>query len=258
MRRFLIASVLTLAVSPAFATSNVARMSDQMAAACRADCLTQHTTRTASSATQLQACTVRCSAASSFAQIQQPQARVAAPARPAATPARGGAIPPRGAQPVLRTAAPAAMPPAVAAPMARPAVAQAAPIPVQPVAHATAAAHGVIFAARTPASGYGLVVGQRDRLAAHRQAEEACRQNGPGCRAILEFTQACGAVAQGVRRAESALFITSDPRTFVVTSTSAGAGATRAQAEADAMADCRSTNPSASCRVVAASCGPQS
>jgi hypothetical protein len=119
------------------------------------------------------------------------------------------------------------------------------------------ALHGVVFAARTPSSGYGLIVGQRDRLAAHRQAEEACRQNGAGCRAILEFTQACGAVAQGVRRAESALFITSDPRTFVVTSTTAGSGATRAHAEAEAVADCRMTNPNASCRIVASNCGPR-
>jgi hypothetical protein len=250
MRRFLIASVLSLAVSPAFASSPLGRMAEQMAAACRADCLSQHATRTASSATQLQACTLRCSAASSFSQIHHPGARQAqgrgAPVRPAATPALGGAMPRTAAAPVALAAAP------VAAPTA----AQMGGSPLaQPVA--AGALHGVIFAARTPSSGYGLVVGQRDRLAAHRQAEEACRQTGAGCRAILEFTQACGAVAQGVRRAESALFITSDPRTFVVTSTSAGAGLTRAQAEAEAVADCRMMNPSASCRVVASNCGPR-
>lgn len=242
MRRFLLASVLTFAVSPAFASSHVGRMAEQMASACRADCLSQHATRTASSATQLQACTVRCSAAASFAQIHHPGARQpqgrGAPVRPAATPARGGALPRLTSAPVALAATPVA-----AQPAAQPA--------------AAGALHGVIFAARTPSSGYGLVVGQRDRLAAHRQAEEACRQAGAGCRAILEFTQACGAVAQGVRRAESALFITSDPRTFVVTATSAGAGLTRAQAEAEAVADCRMMNPSASCRVVASNCGPR-
>lgn len=249
MRRLLIASVLSLATLPAFATSNTARIAEQMAAACRSDCLTQHAARTASSATQLQACTVRCSAASSFAQIQQPQARTPAPAaRPASAPARGGAVPRHAA--AVRTAAPAA-----AVPVVQPAVAPAAPPVAQPVA--TGALHGVVFAARTPSSSFGLVVGQRDRLAAHRDAENTCRQNGGGCRAILEFTQACGAVAQGVRRADSALFMTSDPRTFVVTSTSAGAGVTRAQAEAEAIADCRMTNPSATCRIVAADCGPR-
>jgi hypothetical protein len=114
MRRFLIASVLSLAVSPAFASSPLGRMAEQMAAACRADCLSQHATRTASSATQLQACTLRCSAASSFSQIHHPGARQAqgrgAPVRPAATPARGGAMPRTAAAPVALAAAPVAAP----------------------------------------------------------------------------------------------------------------------------------------------------
>jgi hypothetical protein len=115
--------------------------------------------------------------------------------------------------------------------------------------------YGVIFAARSPSGAFSMVIGDGDRLAAHRTAEQRCSAAGPGCRAIAEFTQACGAVAQGVRRAQGALFMTSDPNTYTVTSVSGGSAGTRAAAEADAVAECRSKDPQGTCRVVAGQCG---
>jgi len=126
--------------------------------------------------------------------------------------------------------------------------------PVQEVAMVQGT-YGVIFAARTPSGAYGMVIGNADRLAAHRLAEFRCSAGGPGCRMIAEFTRACGAVAQGVRRARGALFMTSDPNTYVVTSVSGGSGADQAAAEADAIAECRSKDPQGTCRVAAAQCG---
>lgn len=126
--------------------------------------------------------------------------------------------------------------------------------PVQEVAMVQAA-YGVIFAARAPSGAYAMVIGQGDRLAAHRIAEQRCTAAGPGCRVIAEFTQACGVVVQGVRRAQGALFMTSDPHTYTVTSVSGGSGASQAAAETDAMAECRSKDPQGTCRVVAAQCG---
>lgn len=104
------------------------------------------------------------------------------------------------------------------------------------------AGYGVIFATRTPGSGYGMVVAETDRLAAFRIAELRCSRGGPGCRLLAEFSETCGAVAHGERRA-------------AVTSIHAGAGPDRAEAEADALAECRSRDQGASCRIVAAQCG---
>jgi hypothetical protein len=115
--------------------------------------------------------------------------------------------------------------------------------------------YGVIFAARSPSGAYSLVISEGDRLAAHRTAEQRCSAGGPGCRVIAEFSQACGAVAQGVRRAQGALFMTSDPNTYTVISASAGSGANQAAAEGDALAECRSKDPQGSCRIVATQCG---
>jgi hypothetical protein len=125
---------------------------------------------------------------------------------------------------------------------------------VQVVEHQAAGTHGVIFAARSPSGGYGLVVGERDRLAAFRQAEARCTEAGPGCRVVAEFTAACGAVAQGVRRHRSAFIMTSDASTFDVLSTSAGTGETREAAERDALAECRGRDSQATCRIAAVQC----
>lgn len=129
---------------------------------------------------------------------------------------------------------------------------------VQLVAHQVAPAnHGVVFAARSPSAGYGLVVGERDRLAAFRHAEALCTQAGPGCRIVAEFTAACGAVAQGVKRHRSALIMTSHASTFLVMSTSAGSGETREAAERDALAECRARDGNSTCRIAAVQCrGP--
>ena len=161
-----------------------------------------------------------------------------------------------------QAARPGAHPSAAQACAIRCGVAQAqaprGPAGVQPVAQRQVApGHGVIYAARSPSAAYGLVVGEADRLAAFRLAEQRCTEAGPGCRIIAEFTAACGAVAQAVRRHRSAFFMTSDPSTFEVMSTSAGMGATRDAAEADAMADCRARDPRAQCRIAAVRCGGQ-
>jgi hypothetical protein len=120
---------------------------------------------------------------------------------------------------------------------------------------AAAQSHGVIYAARSPSAAFALVVGEADRLAAFRTAEQRCTQAGPGCRVIAEFTAACGAVAQAVRRHPSAFVMTSDASTFHVMSTSAGTGATRQAAEAEALADCRGREPNLHCRIAAVQCG---
>jgi hypothetical protein len=117
-----------------------------------------------------------------------------------------------------------------------------------------AVTHGVIYGARTPSPAFGMVVGEADRLAAHRTAERACAVAGPGCRVLAEFTEACGAAAQGIRRSQWALFVSSDPNSYVVTSLSPGSGATQDQAERQAMVECRSRDPQAQCRVVASAC----
>ncbi|MBS7791893.1 DUF4189 domain-containing protein [Roseococcus sp. SDR] len=119
------------------------------------------------------------------------------------------------------------------------------------------ATHGVIFAARSPSAAFGLVVGERDRLAAFRNAEARCTQAGPGCRIVAEFTTSCGAVAQAVRRHRSAFLMTSDASTFEVLSAHAGTGETREAAERDALAECRSRDGHATCRIAAVQCRSQ-
>ncbi|WP_431305240.1 DUF4189 domain-containing protein [Sediminicoccus sp. BL-A-41-H5] len=129
----------------------------------------------------------------------------------------------------------------------------------QLVAHQMpAVSHGVIFAARSPSAAFGLVVGERDRLAAFRHAEARCTQAGPGCRVVAEFTAACGAVAQAVRRHRSAFLMTSDASTFDVLATAAGSGETREAAERDALSECRSREGHATCRIAAVQCRGES
>lgn len=115
--------------------------------------------------------------------------------------------------------------------------------------------YGVVYAANSPSSSFGMVVGNADRLSAYRLAEQRCAASGPGCRMIGEFTSVCGAVAQGIQRSRFALFMTSDPSTYVITSTSQGSADDRAGAESDAMAECGSKDRLGTCRIVAARCG---
>lgn len=226
MRRFLLASTLALAALPAAAMAqrpvSGMRPVAAIAAGCMADCLSGQGPAAGSSAYAPRICQLRCEAGARFNAVQ-----------PAAQPepARRG----RNGAPLVRTAMPQASAPVAAAQPAVP--------------------FSVIFVSRLPARGFGLVAGERDRLAAFREAEDQCRVNGAGCRPLMEAPAACGAVAHGTIRHPSAFVMTSDPSTWVVTSMSGGFGASQATAEAEAMADCRSRDPRGTCRIVAARCG---
>ncbi|UPY38365.1 DUF4189 domain-containing protein [Sediminicoccus sp. KRV36] len=220
MRRILLTAVLSFASMGAAlaAPGNMDRMSRMQAdlgRACQADCL-QQAARPGAHPAAAQACQIRCGAGQAFARQEGRSPAVASG---------------RGVQLVAQ----------------RPVAVAAAPAAQQ--------SHGVIYAARSPSAGFGLVVGERDRLVAFRAAEQRCAQGGPGCRVIAEFTAACGAVAQGVRRNQWAIVMTSDASTYNVMSTNAGSGATREAAESEAMAECRARDPHSTCRIVAAQCG---
>lgn len=236
----LAAAALTLLSLPAFAAQQSARstLHPETGAMCRAECLATAASRPGGArADAAQVCAVRCAAAVSYLNNQGQ---------------RGSA------EATGRGRAEAASRPAPAAAARQPA--QRQPV-MQPVAigrmPAPARTHGAIYGARTPSAAFGMVVGDADRLAAHRGAERTCTATGQGCRLIAEFTDACGAAAQGIKRSQWALFITSDPNSYVVTSLSAGSGATQQAAERQAVADCRSRDPQANCRVVASACTPR-
>ncbi|MGK7866395.1 DUF4189 domain-containing protein [Falsiroseomonas sp. E2-1-a20] len=212
-------------------------------AMCRAECVQTAASRSGGSqsgsarAHAVQACAIRCAATVAYLAQQD-----------------GGATPT-----ALRSSRPQAVRPlpvahrAAQAPAAR---VQATPAPRPlPAATRPATGHGVIYGARTPSAAFGLVVGERDRMAAHRIAERSCSSAGPGCRILAEFTAACGAAAHGVKRSQWAMFMTSNPDSYVVTSLSAGSGPTQAVAEREAIADCRSRDPLATCRITASACG---
>lgn len=228
MRIASLAAALCLMALPALASQQSSRTPGphrDTAALCRAECLATAASRPGGAAANApQACAVRCDAAVSYLRSQQ------APGTAEAT-GRGAVVQPVAMANPARPAAPR---------MARP-----------------AATHGVIYGARTPSPAFGMVVGETDRLAAHRSAERACTTAGPGCRVLAEFTEACGAVAQGYKRSQWALFISSDPNSYVITSLSAGAGPRQDLAERQALAECRSRDPAANCRVVAAACAGQ-
>lgn len=220
MRNMLLSLGLILAATPALASPGASpRAASTLANACLGDCMSVMMSRAGAQPDAARICQVRCQAAGQFYNAQaRGQQRPGTPASP----------PP---PPQMRRQG-----------------------PIHQVAMPVAANHGVIFVSRAPAAGFGLVTGERDRLAAHRVAEQNCRTNGAGCRMLLEFTSACGAVAHGVRRSQYAIVMTSNPTTWVVSSASGGHGATREAAEAEAMADCRSRDPGATCRIVAATC----
>ena len=120
---------------------------------------------------------------------------------------------------------------------------------------ATRQSFGVIYVGRPGSSAFGISTGGTDRGVAHRDASRQCNAGGAGCRVVSEFSEACGAVAQGIMPSRGAMFITSDPSSYVATSTSAGSAATRELAAQDAVAQCRTRDPRASCRVMATVCG---
>jgi hypothetical protein len=226
------AALMTLVALPTLASPAAPRATQAQAAnMCRSTCAAEAMSRPGGATQQaLAACTVRCAAAASFVAQQN---------RSGTAEATG-----RG-----RTAAPLAAP-QPAAPVAR-------PVSMNTAAPANAARQsvGVIYTGRAPSASFGISVGGTDRMNAHMMAERACSARGQGCRVVAEFTAACGAVAHGILRSQHALFITSDPNSYVVTSASAGAGATQQAAEQQAMAECRSKDPRATCRITAATCG---
>jgi hypothetical protein len=226
--RIAAAAALTLLALPALANTQprrpgAATLQQDAAAMCRADCMAQMASRPVSSSIPAaQACAVRCGAQTAYLAQQHQRGTAEATGRGRAA-----------AEPIQATP-----------------VSMSMPAPV-----AGRATYGAIYGARTPSAAFGMVVGSGDRLAAHREAERVCSSTGQGCRVLAEFTAACGAAAQGYKRSQWALFVTSDPNSYVVTSLSAGSGATQAAAEQQAMQECRSRDPQANCRIVAAACG---
>ena len=112
---------------------------------------------------------------------------------------------------------------------------------------------GAAYLAAAPATGFGLTAGLNDRLAAHSQAQAACGARGAPCRAALEFTDRCGAVAQAQRTL--GLFRTADPRTYSVSYAAAGVRGDAGGGRGRAMDECRARERTTSCEVVASYCG---
>lgn len=118
------------------------------------------------------------------------------------------------------------------------------------------ASHGAFYLGIPPAMSYGVTVAQRDRSQAHRLAESACRGRGGNCSLQVEFTDICVTVMEGVRRAPSAFFMTSDPRTYVVRAITLGHAGNPADAERMARDACTLRERGAlTCRIVHAECG---
>jgi hypothetical protein len=116
--------------------------------------------------------------------------------------------------------------------------------------------YGAFYLGIPPAMSYGVSVGQRDRSQAHRMAESACRGRGGNCSLQTEFNDTCVSVVEGVRRAPSAFFMTSDPRTYVVRAITLGNAGNPADAERMARDACTLRERGAlTCRIVHAECG---
>ena len=172
-----------------------------------------------------QQCLAQCVAGQ--AQPSDPQsvspAATAPPPQPQAAPARTATSPPALA------AAPSATPPAI---------------------------HGAFYLGTLPSMSYGIAVAQPDRFLAHRLAESSCRGRSGTCALQKEFSDTCATLVEGVRRAASALFITSDPRTYVVRAISLGTADNPADAERMAREECALRERGGlTCRVVHAECG---
>jgi hypothetical protein len=237
---FLVGAMLVLPGLARPADAQTRGLHPEAGAMCRAEC----TGPAGGRAHAAQACAIRCAATVAYLAQQNTHTTAEASGRgraPGATPA------------TVRTARPQAVRPLpVLHRMTQPPATLPRPLPA---AARPAASHGVIYGARTPSAAFGMVVGEPDRMAAHRIAERTCASAGPGCRVLAEFTAACGAAAHGVKRSQWAMFMTSDPNSYVVTSLSAGSGATQAVAEREAIAECRSRDPLATCRITASACG---
>ena len=118
--------------------------------------------------------------------------------------------------------------------------------------------HGSIYLATPPNMSFGLVLGQGDRLTAHRMAEAACRRGGASCAMVQDFTLPCAAIVEGVRRVTGALFMTNDPKTYHVRAITHGVASNPADAGRMALDTCRQRERGAlTCRIVFAECGPR-
>lgn len=116
--------------------------------------------------------------------------------------------------------------------------------------------YGAFSLARPPSFRYGIAVGQRDRRAAQEAAEAACRSSPRGCSQIIEFTDACIAITEGIKRV--ALIVTSDPRTYEVRGIDYGTASNPADAQQAAMRECRARERGQlTCRVVQSVCSPR-
>jgi hypothetical protein len=134
--------------------------------------------------------------------------------------------------------------------------AQAAARTPPPAAQRPGATYGAFYVGIPPSMSYGISVAQRDRSQAHRLAETACRGRGGNCSLQIEFNDICVAVVEGVRRAPSAFFMTSDPRTYVVRAITLGNAGNPADAERMARDACALRERGGlTCRIVHAECG---
>lgn len=129
---------------------------------------------------------------------------------------------------------------------------EAAPSPPLPITH------GAVYLATPPNMGFGMVVGQPDRLTAHRQAEFACRASGASCHMVRDFELPCAAIAEGVIRAPGAFVMTSDPKTYRVRAITYAVASNPADAQREARELCaRRERGTLTCRIVQAQCGPR-
>jgi hypothetical protein len=166
----------------------------------------------------MQACLIRCRAASEFSAQQNQRPLRGQATRPAATPYSSG----RGT-----------------------------PVATGPTA-GTPAQWGAIYAATPPAAAVSIVAG-RERNLAHTQADSQCRATARGdCRLLTEFSSGCGAAAQAVR--SLSIVPSNHPSTYRVIYVAAGTGPSRSDAERAAVANCSSRDPEATCRVVSTAC----
>lgn len=113
----------------------------------------------------------------------------------------------------------------------------------QAAAGRPAASWGAIYAAPAPFAGLGVVSGQRDRLAAHGRADQACAagSGGMSCRMLVEFTSGCASAARAQHGSR-------------VSYTAAETGVTPDAAARAALNACQVRSRDTACRVVQTVC----
>ncbi|WP_424812869.1 DUF4189 domain-containing protein [Roseococcus sp. YIM B11640] len=127
---------------------------------------------------------------------------------------------------------------------------------LEPAAAMQPPRYGAFYLARMPSMRYGVSVGQRDPRAAQDAAEAQCRSAPRGCAPVAEFTDACIAVAEGIKRI--ALVVTSDPRTYELRAIAHGTASNPADAQAAALRECAAREGGRlTCRIAHQVCGPR-